>query len=72
MDDGCNFSYFMWAVFAHSLRDLKQKLLLSYLPVALPREVSSLGKLVGLEIRSRSAGWRLDCQLPCADAVLMM
>ena len=55
-----------------SLRDLKQKLLLSYLVVALPREVSSLGMFVGLEIKSISAGWRLGFQLPCAGAVMVM
>lgn len=63
----------MWAVLhTDSLKDLKQKLLLGYLAVALPREASSLGMFVGLESRSRSAGWRLGFQLPCAGAVPMM
>lgn len=41
------------------LRDLKQKLLLRFLEVTLPRGISGLGVFARLEIRSRSAGWKL-------------
>lgn len=49
MSGGPTLCYLMWVVFAHSLRDVEQKLLLKYPPVVLPMEMISFGMFVGLD-----------------------
>lgn len=49
MNGGHVLCYFMWAVFAHTLRDVEQKLLMKYLAITPPMEMISLGMFVGLD-----------------------
>lgn len=49
MNGGHVLCYFMWVVFAHTLRDVEQKLLMKYLAITPPMEMISLGMFVGLD-----------------------
>jgi len=73
IDGGCNFSYFTWVVFAHRQFEGSGTEAAAELPGSRSAQGCSLGMFAGLEIGSRSAGWRLDFRLSgAAGAVLVM
>lgn len=64
MNGGYTLCYFMWIVFANSLRDVEQKLLLKYLAVIPPMEMISLGMFVGLDFWVQI--YRIEARFPAA------